>query len=446
MQDEGVARNCLSFFPLFFLFFSSRTCSHIAFAEDDAALSLSVEDEANLVPETQPEETLGTRKSQRKNAGTGMSALMTHLGLGNSDDEGQYDDADGEENFAVDGDKELVRKRSGKGKGVKHQSLSQPAPKTLYDVDGEGDNVMSQPVAGKTKRRRRPVATSKETEERRTQRQVDKDEKARVAAEVARRLLPEFAQRRGHGWCVCFFLNPLTLDVLHALIEVTGLSLQMQKGKRLTKLEILAQMCSHDGHDSADAVKRVLDGPASKEMIKFYYPEVLPENLSVVHAFHLFIVRHEGLFLIPGARDRLHDFRAHFMQHLVTNYNYYVVRGKQNRVGTVGTEVCPIVVGRFANFFRACLSMLDHYGDVHSNHTCGLLRKGQVCAPSFTWVSSPDGQRLRVLFREGIIRVSRAFVGIMLLNHVEYESLEFSFPNQPLLQELFVQGPTQEIP
>lgn len=411
-------------------------------------MSLSLVEDSVLTNATQPEPAQQPRRTQRSNAGHNLALVMSHLGIGSSDDD------DDEKEFREDEGGQRGKKRAqgrrGKRKTPGQVSFSQPDALLASNVaESEGQEPFSQPVPGKGKnvkgKKRRPVpATNEDLAAKKAEQRAAKEEKARIALQKASSLSHEFQQRRLHSWCVCFFLNPLTLDVLHALAVVSSIELHKSGRQRLAKHDIMAQMCTHEGHTSADEIKRVLAGPAAKGMVKFYFPEVLLDNLSVIHAFHLYILGQENRFATAGARARLHDFRAHFMQHFVTNYNYYVVRGKQNRTETVGADICVFVPGRFANFFRACLNMMDHYNDKHCNLTCGHLRKGQVCTPSFTWSTSPEGEEMRRLFHDGVVRFTKVFSNLILLPTVQLVSLELEFPDQSHLRNVFELGINEE--
>lgn len=158
-----------------------------------------------------------------------------------------------------------------------------------------------------------------------------------------------FLARRATKSCACALLKPLKVQQLRNLcnredvtVDTTYVDSETGKLKLLPKLLLLLEMCpvcdtvENVKEATANATDEGIDG-------KYWNPQMDPDALSVCDAFHLVL-----LHVITGLPDRspirydLNRFRAHLLQHLVTNWTYHVTKGRQNRLngnGSVGVRV-----------------------------------------------------------------------------------------------------------
>jgi hypothetical protein len=151
--------------------------------------------------------------------------------------------------------------------------------------------------------------------------------------------------------------------------------------KDMRKKEILVELCvvctSEAEVVAAMASAGFLQGVAPK----FWNPRIVEEALSPLTAFHFALQRNGNLEENADIRDVLNEFRAHFAKMLSTNFRFYVVEGKINKMDDVGQLAVLHRVDKFANFVHSVKSAFNHYRGIHSDMTCGRLRKALVCTP-----------------------------------------------------------------
>lgn len=137
--------------------------------------------------------------------------------------------------------------------------------------------------------------------------------------------------------CSCHELRDCGIDSLKSLCVVHGLS---SDGDKRTLLCRLCATCATvaDVGDQLDAVDH------ERVAAKWWRPKILNTSLSVVDAYHIAVRKAAAAELVLRADSQINAaaanppwvwhldrFRAHTMKHLVTNYNYYITKGRSNR-------------------------------------------------------------------------------------------------------------------
>jgi hypothetical protein len=192
-------------------------------------------------------------------------------------------------------------------------------------------------------------------------------------------------EREAHR-CTCALVAKLTVKDLKAICNKLDPRVNFRERvgnatKDMRKKRILVELCcvctSEEAVTAAIAAAGYVQGVAPK----FWHPRVQFGELSLLTAFH------HAMMLAAAEPENaafsivLNEFRAHFAKMLTTNFRFYVVDGKINKADEVGQDFVIARLERFAHYVQSIKSALNHYRGIHSDMTCGRLRKGLVCTP-----------------------------------------------------------------
>lgn len=252
-------------------------------------------------------------------------------------------------------------------------------------------------------------------------------------------LLTTFMQLRNSGLCSCAVLSKAQVAPLRVICKARAIPTKwrgengMLSSRDKPKKQLLLAMCRVCS--TIAEVETALAGGALREGIpvKYWTPAIQQDNLSVLDAFHLSIQR-ENPPDTPFTAE-LDAFRAHFLRNVVSNFKFYIIKGKINRTDDMGQDGVPLYAERVSNFVRSLDAAFQHYNGVHSVRTCGRLRKGLVCTP-FKLLSACDPTVERVL--KSKVRLLCAFV-VTLADPLR--SITNPFHPQDLLRRSFQLDP-----
>jgi hypothetical protein len=149
----------------------------------------------------------------------------------------------------------------------------------------------------------------------------------------------------------------------------------------MRKKMILIQLCRICNTEDDVTVAIAAAGYYQGVSPKFWHPRVRPAALSLLAAFHHAMQLAASDPANEEIREVLNEFRAHFAKMLSVNFRFYVVEGKINKADDVGQHFVLSRIDRFAHFVESVKSALNHYRGIHSDMTCGRLRKNLVCVP-----------------------------------------------------------------
>jgi hypothetical protein len=166
-----------------------------------------------------------------------------------------------------------------------------------------------------------------------------------------------------------------------------------------------------------------------------WFPTVDQQSLSVLGAFHCSML--DAATLLENGIDRalLNRFRAHYLRNFASNFKFYIVRGKVNCHDRVGQRTVPNREERVANFLMAMQSCESHYRGVHSDQTCGRLRKNQVCVPFALFQDCPT-----YVVQPLLANISKVIEFVFLHNAGDIQS---PYWDQDTLRQHFQLGPNQ---
>ena len=141
------------------------------------------------------------------------------------------------------------------------------------------------------------------------------------------------------GSCTCALLRKHLVAPTRALALAVDVAIRQPANKGsglLSRRELLLALCpSCSTLDDVDAA----GGQDNEGVVaRFWAPAIDLSSLSVLDAYHLALSSYAKT-LPDGAAYELNRFRAHTMAHSVTNYTFYVVKGRANKIG--GTPSPP---------------------------------------------------------------------------------------------------------
>jgi hypothetical protein len=242
---------------------------------------------------------------------------------------------------------------------------------------------------------------------------------------------------RGQGRCSCGLVAKSTVKILKVICaaQVPPVAVRHRLGQRLAwkdmrKKEILLALCPVCTTEAEVVVAMAGAGFLQGVNPKYWNPRVDLQRLSPLMAFHLSVQRSSNLPENADIHVVLDEFRAHLAKMLSVNFRFYVMEGKINKMDDVGQEAVLYRIDKFSNYFQSVKSALSHYRDVHSDMTCGRLRRGLVCTP-FRVFQNCDA-RVEQILRRHILIFLRFVMGDENLTNIENV-----YPNQARINAHF---------
>ena len=242
---------------------------------------------------------------------------------------------------------------------------------------------------------------------------------------------------RGQGRCSCGLVAKSTVKILKVICaaQVPSVAVRHRVGQRLAwkdmrKKEILLALCPVCTTEGEVVAAMAGAGFLQGVNPKYWNPRVDLQRLSPLMAFHLSVQRSSNLPENADIHVVLDEFRAHLAKMLSVNFRFYVMEGKINKMDDVGQEAVHYRIDKFSNYFQSVKSALNHYRDVHSDMTCGRLRRGLVCTP-FRVFQNCDA-RVEQILRRHILIFLRFVMGDENLANIENV-----YPNQARINAHF---------
>lgn len=235
---------------------------------------------------------------------------------------------------------------------------------------------------------------------------------------------------RSGGACSCAVLNVLTKADLKIacklILRNPGAISQLSKGA------LLARCCvsCENADDAKAATKKLKDAATQGIHPEFWNWPVLDDSrLSILDAFHQAMMNRVQDPACAAFSAALNEFRAHLMSHFVTNYGWYITKGRVCRINGPGHAIVHGPAERVLNFAESCRACLRHYNNQHDGQTCGLIRKGLNCMPFQVFGDFPA--ELRIICTRFVHRFVQAF------GHASQCPIRDPYPNQILLRQIF---------
>lgn len=262
-----------------------------------------------------------------------------------------------------------------------------------------------------------------------------------VVAEAAERhLLVQYHQQVNAGRCSCGLLGKSVTALLAKFCRQQdrdpfwrGENNELTR-RQMPKARLLLTLCVVCKTVAEVEAAKVAGGFVHGIPPKFWNPPISqPGQYSVLDGFYYVIGQLDLAALgvnaaeLPNALSDLNAFRAHLGKHFVTNFKFYVLKGKVNKFQNVGQNQVVLSIDRCSNFSFAMSAAFDHYQGIHSVNTCGRLRKGLNCNP-FKLIQTCHQVVQRAL-RDAVTRVC----SFVLTQNATISSLESSFSDQEAL-------------